>query len=449
MRSNSIDVAGRNRQMQVEVDEDSESYSGSSPSTPTRSPLLGTTRGLRSSDRSNDRNKRSGMGNIAHSATLPIHLRHRSQSVSEPRTRTGRTGEGNAVSGRKRGDSVSKQLSLPSKSPSPLGPRVPLGTSLTDSPVLRSSRDSAGSRSSRDSSGSRGAHMVVGGGELSPKTSTPRAHPPRNPSPIQLDATLMEEDEEEAEAGAEAGEGKSGKENKVSGSTAKREASQVVKSRVPIETESAAFQVDARELQITLEACPGLSVKRNIVVSRQPVKQNSSSAPSSPNISLSRKVPPNRPSTEEAGNKSLPDDNTAAQPSSGRKLPELPQSLSPFSRGNSSNSRAHSTSPIVGSHGRDSTDGLSDHSASTLALSGGLGNGREGGSGLVSSMSLPRRNRHRVSFKENSAQGLTTPACLVTLLIVIHSMSIFSLPGFSLHGSVVTQTALHTVKCHM
>ena len=413
MRSNSIDVACRNRQMQVEVDEDSESYSGSSPSTPTHSPLLGTT--------SNNRNKRSGMGNIAHSATLPIHLRHRSQSVSEPRTRTGRsgrTGEGSAVSGRRRGDSVSKQLSLPSKSPSPLGPRVPLGTSLSDSPVLRSSRDSAGSRSSRDSSGSRGAQVVVGGGELSPKTSTPRAHPPRNPSPIQLDATLMEEDEEEVEEETEAGEGKSGKENKVSGSTAKREASQVVKSRVPIETESAAFQVDARELQITLEACPGLNVRRNIVVSRQPVKQNSSSAPSSPNISLSRKVPPNRPSTEEAGSKSLPDDNTAAQPSSGRKLPELPQSLSPFSGGNSSNSRAHSTSPIVGSQGRDSTDGLSDRSASTLALSGGLGSSREGGSGLVSSMSLPRRNRHRVSFKENSVQGLTT--CLVTLLIVIH-----------------------------
>lgn len=371
-RSQSISSESRHHQKPIDVDqESSESCGGSNLSTPNHSPMLGSIRTLRNSDRTTDRSRSSGLGNITHSSTLPASIRRRAQSMSEATPQSSRDG--------KTTDSCPRQKSSHQKSVG-LGPRVPLATSKTDSPALP-----------RGTCGTRTAHLVSG--DLTPKSpATQRgSHPARNPSPIQLESTLLEEDEEGQDPG----------------SPVKRHVDQTVKSRVPMETESAAFKVDTRELQVTLEATPGLSVGRSIVaVPPQPVSLGSSSLPNSPSGSPSRqrRLPtvPGSNSNSPTGAVTAPSGTTLTH--NPRKLPELPQSLTPFAQ--QSVNRAQSTSPIVNRNQRESGRNLGGRSMSTLALAGGVVSERDGGSSP--SMTLPRRIKHTVSFKEKSTQGLNS-----------------------------------------
>lgn len=367
-RAHSMYLESRHRRHRGDVDrESSESCSESNPNTPTDSQLV-STRALRNSDRTTDRSRSSGLGNITHSSTLPASMRRRAQSMSETTPRSSKVSPA-ARNGRK-GDLRQKtdyQKSIGK------GPRVPLATAQTDSPLHRSSV-------------SRTAHLMSG--ELTAESSvTSRSgggHSGRNPSPIQLESTLVEEDEDTGETGGN---------NKGQESLVKPRADQTVKSRVPIETESAAFQVDTRELQVTLEAIPRLSVGKSITAA--PLQSGSTSLPNSPSGSPSRKSkpPPSQPeSTSPASVTSTQSSATPTHPSSELKT----------------EGRAKSTSPVVGVTRDDGEGPLSGRSMSTMALAGTTE--REGGE-----RSSPRRNKHTVAFKEKTTKGICytcTPVCV-------------------------------------
>ena len=350
----------------------------SNQSTPTHSPLLGSTHALRSSDRTGDRtgdrSRTSGLGNITHSSTLPASIRRRSQSMSGPST-TGSKSSRNT--GKSRDLNNPQQQSLSHMKSIGLGPRVPLATTLSDA--------------SRRGSG------VMRPRSASPKSSPVRCggivgvNPARNSSPIQLDSTLVEEDEE-LEEGVETVSGKTGD------SSVRQQVGNTVQSRVPIETESAAFKVDASELEIILEAKPR---RQSIVVSSPPPttkQQRSVSLPSSPSGSPARQrrsliVPaPELESTDGAGTATASSPSTPAQ----RKLPELPHNLAPFY------SRTQSTSPIAATKREDPC--LSGRSSSSMALAEGGGGREVVGDGFLT---LPRRHsaKNTVVFKEQSKQG--------------------------------------------
>ena len=361
-RSKSINLEG-----QSPVDTDREFKSRSTQSTPTHSPLVGSGKALQSSDRS----RSSGLGNITHSSTLPANIRPRSQSTSGGTTSKSAT-HGGALN--RKTDSNHQQKSAHNKSVG-LGPRVPLGTSRTDS--LSSSQ--------RGSVASHTPHIVSTDVTTRSSNSTPRggSHTMRNPSPIQLDSTLVEEDEEGQEEEGEGGRGR-----KRSSVKQKKLTEQTVTSRVPIDTESAAFQVDTRELQVTLEANPCLSVGRSTAASQpvQLVKQGSTSLPSSPSQSPAKHrrlstVPGSNPPT---GNLQ----RSATPPTHNLRKSSEPQLLATFPE--KSDSRAHSTSPGV-----DDTD---------------QGRGNPCLSERSVSMTLPRNYsssiKHTVSSKEKSARGL-------------------------------------------
>ena len=330
-RANSVIVDNR--------EDSSESLS----TTPTHSPLLGSTRALGNSDRS----RSSGLGNVANSSTLPASIRRsRAQSMSGASTTTGsRSGRTKpATSGDKKESSGSQQQSLSHIKSMGLGPRVPLAKSLSDSPRR----------------GSAGASRIAAG-LASPKTS-PAHGLARNPSPIQLESTLMEEDEDGEEGGSGSSRG--------GGSLARQSVGQTVKSRVPIETESAAFQVDVSELEIVLEARPR---RQSIVVASAPATkpQQSVSLPCSPSRSPARQ----------------------------KTAPEL-------------TGHAQSTSPVAtGVRDERGTPCLSERSSSAMGLVGGRGGGgeREGGAGeeIDGFSTVPRRSsaKHSVSFKEQSKHG--------------------------------------------
>ena len=362
-RAHSMYLEGRHRRHRVGGDrESSESCGESNPSTPTDSPL-GSIRALRNSDRSTDRSRSSGLGNITHSSTLPASVRRRAQSMSEATPRSSKA----PPAGRK-ADPNTRQKSDHQKSIGK-GPRVPLATAQTDSPVHRSSVTNS-------------AHLVSG--ELTAEsTITSRSdggHPGRNPSPMQLDSTLVEEDEEVGETGGS---------SKAQESIVKQQADQTVKSRVPIEIESAAFQVDTRELHVTLEGIPRLDVGRSTTAA--PLQPGSTSLPNSPSGSPSRrsKLPPSEP--EFTPPLSVTSTHSSATPT--------PTSTKPETEG-----RAKSTSPVVGLPQGEDESPLSGRSMSTMALAGLTGSEREGGQ--RSSMTLPRRNKHTVAFKEKSTKGM-------------------------------------------
>lgn len=344
----------RHRQHRVNVDRE---LSGESSPCTTTDSQLGSTRALRNSDCSTDRSRSSGLGNVTHSSALPASVRRRAQSVSEATPRSRNT--------RKAVSNLGKKMDHPKSLGK--GPRVPLATSKTDSPVHKSS-------------GTHSPHLVSG--ELTAKSpATPRngGQPARNPSPIQLESTLVEEDEDGGDTG-----GRKGQESPV-----KRQADQTVTSRVPIETESAAFQVDARELQVTLEAIPRLSVGESIVAA--PLQSDSTSLPTSPSGSPSRKS--KLPLT---GPESTPPTSTQTSATLTHSPNRLPE---PHTGG-----RAKSTSPIVGlNHGENESPLCNSRSMSTMALAGGTGGERE--SGQRSSMTLPRKSKHTVIFKEKSTKG--------------------------------------------
>ena len=343
----------------VNVDHDSSSGSDSNQSTPTHSPLLGSTAALRSSDRTTDRSRTSGMGNISRSSTLPASIRQRSQSMSGTiTTHRGRGGTKPTLPGA-RVDSDTQQDMSRMKLMG-LGPRVPLATSRTDSPR-------------RGSLTNHTAHLVSG--EVMSKTSvTARVPPVRNPSPVQVEPALIEEDED----GGREGEGRGSM--TPEGSPVRCRVGHVVKSRVPIETESAAFRVDARELQgVILEANPRQSVSKSIVATAWTKQQRSVSLPGSPSRS------PVRQKTNER--------LTVAQISP-RKHPNLPETLT-TSHLQRSNVRAQSASPIVARQGGDPC--LSERSVlMALAESGAAdAQARSNGTGI----------KHTVSFKEKPTQG--------------------------------------------
>lgn len=366
-RAHSMYLDSRHRRHRAGGDrESSESCGESNPSTPTDS-QLGSTRALRNSDRSTDRSRSSGLGNITHSATLPASVRRRAQSMSEATPRSSKAPP--AGRNARKTDPNTRQKSDHQKSIGK-GPRVPLAMAQTDSPVHRSSATCS-------------AHLVSG--ELtaeSPVTSrSDGGHLGRNPSPIQLESTLIEEDEEAGETGGN---------SKAQESLVKQQADQTVKSRVPIETESAAFQVDTRELQVTLEAIPRLSVGRSPTAT--PLQPGSTSLPNSPSGSPSRRSalpPPSEP-------ESTPPVSVTATHSS---TTPTPTSIEPQTEG-----RAKSTSPIVGLTRGDGESPLCGRSMSTMALAGLTGSEREGGQ--RSSTMLPRRNKHTVAFKEKSTIGM-------------------------------------------
>ena len=362
-----------------------ESYTST---TPTRSPVLAWGgRGSDVPDRS------SGLGNIALSSTLPANVRRRSQSVSGA-TRTPptpqRVGRSPKEGGRDSNNvspssssSSSQQSSLEMMKLMGLGPRVPLATSLGDSPHKRS--------------GGRGSpvHLVSEdhsprSSPLAPRTSGGGIHP-RNPSPIHLQSTLVEEEEEEEEV--EGGPR----------SPTRQQMETMVKSRVPIETENSAFQVDASELEVVLEATTPR--RRSIIVALppSPVRKSPSSAPGSPMDSPAqkRKLPATPGSTPESD--SVKDLSTPVTPSPQRP----PNNLTPATQ----QTRAHSTSPIVTNRGRGGGgEGgepcLSGRSSSAAALSVGGGE-VEGGEMVDGAATLPRGgstsgSRHTVSYNEKS-----------------------------------------------
>lgn len=362
-RAHSMYLESRHRRPRVGGDrESSESCGESNPSTPTDS-QLGSTRALRNSDRSTDRSRSSGLGNITHSSTLPASVRRRAQSMSDATPRSSKAPP--AGRNARKADPNTRQKSDHQKSIGK-GPRVPLATAQTDSPVHRGLVTCS-------------AHLVSG--ELtaeSPVTlKSDGGHLGRNPSPIQLDSTLVEEDEEAGETGGS---------SKAQESLVKQQADQTVKSRVPIETESAAFQVDTRELQVTLEGIPRLSVGRSTTAA--PLQPGSTSLPNSPSGSPSRrsKLPP--PEPESTPPLSVTSIHSSATPT--------PTSTKPETEG-----RAKSTSPIVGLPHGESESPLSSRSMSTMALAGS-----EREDGQRSSMTLPRRNKHTVAFKEKSTKGM-------------------------------------------
>ena len=382
-RSNSTVTDGNNQE------------SGTTLATPTRSPLPGGW-----GDRS------SGLGNVALSSTLPARVRQRSQSVGgatwtppTPRRlagggggRSGKEGSGESAGGGSTTSSSQQSPTAQMKSMG-MGPRVPLATSLGDSPHRRS--------------GGRGSPIHLVSEDHSPRTSplAPRTigagmtHP-RNPSPIHLQSTLVEEEEEEEE---EEGDPRSPARQQQQ----KQQVETTVKSRVPIETESSAFQVDASELEVVLEATTPR--RRSIVaVPQSPVRHSSSSASGSPLGSpvKNRKLPVTPGSTSESD--SAKDSSPVSTPS-----PQKPTgTLSPAT---TQQQRAHSTSPIVVKN-RSSGVGepcLSGRSSSTMALSGG-GVAQEevveGEDRVDGAATLPRGStagsRHTVSYREKpTTQG--------------------------------------------
>lgn len=298
--------------------------------TPDMSPLpLGSSDG--------HRNRSSGLGNVV--TVSPSPNKKRSQSVSGT---TGTPPTGSEVKSGGGGDGA--QQNVAAIKSMGLGPRVPLATSLGDSPH-------------RGSSGGGAAHLVSE--DHSPRSSplAPRTtggghhhhHHSKNHSPIHLQSTLVEEEEEEEEGGE-------------NGSTATNSGDlgveTAVQSRVPIETESAAFKVDASELEIVLEATPR---RRSIVADPpSPVRRASSSSSSHPGSPVDSPTH----NSKSAGTPSQESPN---------EQPVVLDTLTPVvSR---TDTRAHSTSPIVTKGRGDSC--LSGRSASTTALSGG-GDGQDG-----------------------------------------------------------------------
>lgn len=392
-RLGSIDADSRttthHQPLATDTDRDSslESLGGSNQTTPTHSPLLGSTKVLRSSDRTADRSRSSGLGNITHSSTLPASMRPRSQSMSGASlSRHGRGGTKSTLPtdrDRRAAESDARHVSSHMKSMG-LGPRVPLATSLSDSPRRRS-----------PVTGHTG-HFV--GSDVSPEHPTSlsvHGVGGRTASPIQLESTLVEEEEVD---GVEGGESEGGG-TVLEGSPRRQQ--QVVKSRVPIETQSSAFKVDARELQVVLEAAPQPS--KSIVATPPAAKQTHSiSLPSSPSSSPGRRrklpIPPGAdlPSSSSIPKESLPMNEDS------RKL--VQQTLAPgLQRGDG---RAQSTSPIAATRVSQREDPcLIERSVSTMALTGGSGR-------VEGQMTSPRSSntttlKHTISsLKEKSAQGI-------------------------------------------
>ena len=353
--------------------------------TPTRSPVPAWGgRGL--GDQVCDRS--SGLGNVALSSTLPASIRQRSQSVdgasgTPPTPRRGARSTKGGSGDSNIGSSSSSSSQLAKMKSMGLGPRVPLATSLGDSPHKR-----PGGRASP-------VHLVSEdhsprSSPLAPRTSSSGGNPaiihPRNPSPVHLQSTLVEEEEEEEEEG-------------LKSPTRQQERRQhveiTVKSRVPIETESSAFQVDASELEVVLEATTPR--RRSIVALPQsPVRQSPSSVPGSPMDSPvgKRKLPITPGSTPEsngARNSLLPATHS---------LQKLPNSLTPATL----QTRAHSTSPIAVTNrggGGGGEEVLSGRSSSAMVLS--AGEGGERGDVVDGAATLPRGSttgsRHTVSEK--------------------------------------------------
>ena len=347
--------------------------------TPTRSP-----RALRSSERLSHQSRSSGMGNIALSSTLPTSVRQRSQSVggatvTPPLRKTG---------------SSTDRVSVAKMKAMGQGPRVPLATSLGDSPHQGSRGQSSPVHLVSEDHSPRSS-------PLAPRTAgySATSTPLRNPSPINLHSTLVEEEEEdEVRSPTARDQGEREKSAVV--------VEQMVKSRVPIETESAAFQVDASELEVVLEATP----KRHSIVALPSQRKNSSgsssSQPASPlgSPARQRKLPITPGSTPEGGAdmKTLP----SSSASSSRKLPQLPTGLAP-----ANSSRAHSTSPIVakGESGRLESDGGAPsqigRSASALGLTEVVekeGETQPDGSDAGGCSGASGRIRHTVRVKEKS-----------------------------------------------
>ena len=395
-RLGSMDAESHNHQPSTtEADQNSslESLGGSNQSTPTHSHLLGSTKGLRSSDRTADRKRSSGLGNITHSSTLPASMRPRSQSMSGASgSRYSRGGTKSTLPTEK----DTRQLSSHMKSMG-LGPRVPLATSLSDSPRKGSTATS------------RTAHFASSDFSPEPSASlTMHGVSDRTASPIQLEPTLVEEEEE--------GEGEEGGEGSARGRTVpdrspQRRQEKVVNSRVPIETESSAFKVDARELQVVLEATPRQS--KSIVAKPQVKQTRSVSLPSSPSSSPARrrKLPsvPGADSTSDgnASKESLPMNQES------RKPVEVQQTLTPASQ--RGDGRTQSTSPIATNRGSQGGDPyLTERSVSTMALTGGSG-------GVEEQMTSPRTSnatslKHTVSLKEKPTQGIIS----VSMLLYVH-----------------------------
>ena len=354
----------------------------SSVATPTRSPQV----------RSGERHGRSsGLGNVALS-TLPASIRHRSQSVGGASAGTPPTPR---RAGQQKREESERQSMMKIKAMG-LGPRVPLAISLTDSP-----RRGSGGRTSP-------AHLFSE--DHSPRSSplAPRTNSapyPRNPSPIHLQSPLVEEEEEEEEGVA----------SPTRVHSRHTVVEHMVKSRVPIETESAAFKVDASELEVVLEAA---TPRRRSIVA---LPQQSASLPGSPmgSPARQRKLPMTPGSTPESTTteSTVSPTSSSSSSQSPRKLPRVPDNLAP-QHGNSA--RAHSTSPVVtnrGSGGEGERGGpcLSGRSASVMALSGE----RESVDGGVAGRA---KIRHSVSFKEKPthcqptkgqfAQGLRMYMCI-------------------------------------
>ena len=323
-----------------------------------------------------------------------------------------------------------------------LNSRVPIGASHTDSPVLN-----------RSSAARRALNF---GGDLTPRGAQ-RGNIHRNPSPVQLETPLEEEEEEEEEGRS----GVSISHSKESQDLSATPTDAIVKSVSLIDRDSPAFQVDVKELQVTVDPSAELARKsaslspitadilkgfpRNRAAStvvetsgaRSPViarSRNESPIPSQGRRSLFEER--SRDSTHSAQRASSETPLTGSQNTAAERTP------TPRTRGDApslprnTKTRAQSSSPILSKTKKHSSTATSTavatsvvvatkNSASTSSptrsrpspgtsrcegvssegVSGEVVGGGGGGGDVVSSATLPRRSRHTVAFKENSPRG--------------------------------------------